>query len=864
MLLWRRPLPDASVATRTSGMVLLPSALYLAEGPNVLVFNPASGKELGRVRCAELGGQVKWLAIEDGRLCVMAGSAERAVIASQTWKVFGEAPPNFAKCKGLGAYDLATAKWLWTHKENDELLDEGLVGLCNGRLYYYVTGRHAVCREAKTGRVVWTNAKVAEKLKPVGMIDSRGHVGALVCTEKFLAFHRTNGGTAILSASDGEPLWTIKTTALLFSNDLLLRKGGGKWGDPPVFDAATGKPSEAMAKMSFGGGCGTFTLTPNLLCGQMGLTYDFKAGKDLDAFTGNGPLMHKTPCVAGSFVGEGMLFFGSASCMCNYTVRGTIVQSPAPSANSRSPQSPKRDGWPTTTMGSWRPGGPVQPLAVDAADWPTFRASPERGNANRAKVPMRPVVRWTWRPTPNAPKLASDFKAAAPDPLDSCREPVQATAAGHLVFAPGADGSVTALDLATGQVRWTHPTAGRLFAPPTIADGRCFIGSGDGQIYCVEASTGRLLWRYRAAPADRRIMIYGDLLCTWPITGGVLVHEGVAYAVAGILDADGTHVVALDAATGAPRWRQDTAGHLDPQRCTGIAGVGYAAIAGGRLWLRRDSFDLASGEVRPYTGLKKPQYEMTNNVLERYTGVFANRFLVTGGRRFFEEQFAVHEDRGHEKIDMVELAENGAGKSPAVTPWQFCRTMPAWDDHNLVALPMAHYLWSADGKNPPFVREEDLVCWDTPRTIADLHKTIEAATKDPRSPSAAQYRQLLVNRALWGKELDKRKGDQFLAPQQVWSAQKVRYIAAVLTANAVLAVHGTPAVPGMVVPGQAKPEKPAYGLTAYNRTDGKPLWEVALPPGEPLMDGLSVARDGTVLVRLLDGSLTAVGERSGR
>ncbi|MGA2619216.1 MAG: PQQ-binding-like beta-propeller repeat protein [Thermoguttaceae bacterium] len=843
VLLWRRKLPDASVATRTSGMVLLPDALYLAEGPNVLVFEPATGSKKGQIPCEQLGQQVKWLAIEAGRLCVMAGSAEEALFASQTWKVFGDAPRNFGKCQSLGAYDLSAGKWLWTHREEAESLDESLVGLCNGRLYYYVTGRHAACRETTTGNVLWTNAKVVEKLKPPpGNIDTRGHLGALICGGKFLAFHRTNAGTAICSATNGEPLWTIKATSLLFFNDLLIRKGGDNWGNPAVFEAATGTPAKNWPKMNFGSGCGTFTLTPNLLCGQFGLTYDFKVGKDLDLLTGNGPLAHKTPCLAGTFVGEGMLLFGSAACTCPYTVRGTIVQSPAPTEATPTPSQSSKQDTPRTSF-------PVQPPAVDAADWPAFRATVARGNASRAKVSMRPAIRWTWRPSPG---IAA---AAEVDPLDSRHEPTQATAAGTLVFATETDGSITALDLATGRVRWTFPTAGRLFAPPTIADGRCFIGSGDGQLYCVEANTGRPLWRYRVAPADRRIMVYGDLLSTWPITGGALVHEGVVYAVAGILDGDGTHVVALDAASGTLRWRQDAAGHLDSRRRTGIAGVGCPAIGSGRLWLRRDSFDLATGEVRPYAGLKKhPYYEMNNNVLERYTGVFANRFLVTGGRRSFEEQFAADNERGNENVSMMELTEQGTGKSPAVTPWQFCRNMPAWDDHNLVALPMAHYHWSADGKQPPCVREEDLVCWDTPRAVAELRKTIDVAMKDPNSP----YRQFLMNRGLWGKELDKRKGDQFQAPQQVWRREKPRYIAAVLADNAVLAAFGTPAVPGMVPPGKEKAAPAAYGLTAYDRADGKLLWEVALP-GEPLMDGLSIARDGTTLVRLLDGSLVAVG-----
>ena len=852
VLLWRRPLPDAAVATRTSGMVLLADALYLAEGPRVLVFDPATGKELSGVDCAELGEQVKWLAVERNTVYAMAGPAERRAIASQTWKVFGDPPRHFAQCGAMGAYDLAAGRWLWTHKEEDELLDEGFTGLCGGRLYYYVRGRHVACRAAGTGRVVWQNAKPAEKIAQFAKADFRGHIGAMVCTEKLLAVHKPSCGTLILSAADGEPLWSLTTVALLFDHDLLLRKGGPHWGKTPVFEAANGTPSATLGRVNFGGGCGAFTLTPNLLCGQMGVTYDFKAGKDLDAGTGCGPLLHKTPCLSGTFVGEGQLFYASVACTCNYTVRGVIAQAPAPQA----PLDGEKGPGPCLRA----PGGSKVPsLVVDAADWPVFRANPQRSNASSARVPSAAAVRWTWRSAQDPAGQDSRHASATPaesDPLDSDREPVQAVAAGGLVFAASSDGTVTALDLATGAVRWRFATGGRLFAPPTIADGRCFIGSGDGNVYSLEASSGRELWRRRVAPRDRRILVYGDLLSTWPITGGVLVQQGVVYAVAGIVDVDGTFVVAMDAANGEVKWFNPTSGHLDAYRRTGVAGVGFPAIGKGRLWLRRASYDLATGECRPCAVAKKPGYETANGVLDRYTGIFADAFLVTGGRRFFDQQFAVHEEQCHGLVQLMELAGDGTGKYPAVAPWPRCRIMPAWDGRNLIATPAAHYHWG--DKKPPVQREEDLLCWDTVRAVEELHKTIDAAALPTRSPSPLGYRFYLNDRTIEGKDLDRRKGEEFQAPQQIWMSHKPRYIAAVLAANAAVAAHGEPAVPGLAVPPKAKADEPRYGLTAYDRADGRPLWEVKLP-GEPLMDGLSIARDGTVLVRLLDGGVAAVG-----
>jgi hypothetical protein len=43
-----------------------------------------------------------------------------------------------------------------------------------------------------------------------------------------------------------------------------------------------------------------------------------------------------------------------------------------------------------------------------------------------------------------------------------------------------------------------------------------------------------------------------------------------------------------------------------------------------------------------------------------------------------------------------------------------------------------------------------------------------------------------------------------------------------------------------------------------DRATGQPLWRTALP-SEPLQDGLCVARDGSVTVQLLDGSICCLG-----
>ena len=71
-------------------------------------------------------------------------------------------------------------------------------------------------------------------------------------------------------------------------------------------------------------------------------------------------------------------------------------------------------------------------------------------------------------------------------------------------------------------------------------------------MYCLRARDGKLAWRFRAAPVDRRTVARNQVESLWPVHGSVLVQGGVAYAAAGrssYLDG-GIRMFALDPGTG--------------------------------------------------------------------------------------------------------------------------------------------------------------------------------------------------------------------------------------------------------------------------------------------------------------------------
>jgi len=55
-----------------------------------------------------------------------------------------------------------------------------------------------------------------------------------------------------------------------------------------------------------------------------------------------------------------------------------------------------------------------------------------------------------------------------------------------------------------------------------------------GTLICLEARTGRLLWKVRAPRPRNGSWRRGEMISRWPVRTGVLVDRGIAYFGAGI------------------------------------------------------------------------------------------------------------------------------------------------------------------------------------------------------------------------------------------------------------------------------------------------------------------------------------------
>ena len=129
-----------------------------------------------------------------------------------------------------------------------------------------------------------------------------------------------------------------------------------------------------------------------------------------------------------------------------------------------------------------------QRSAFSEDDWPTYRRDGARSGCT-------------------ADTVAAEVKPAWQQELGGrLSSPV---IAGGQVFLTSVDThQVLALDAETGKSLWSYTAGGRVDSPPTIYQGRVLFGSADGYVYCLRAADGTLIWRFRAAPMDRRMMAF--------------------------------------------------------------------------------------------------------------------------------------------------------------------------------------------------------------------------------------------------------------------------------------------------------------------------------------------------------------------
>jgi len=444
------------------------------------------------------------------------------------------------KPRRVVAVDIGTGRTLWEKKTVIAPLT--LTADANNVCFH--DGEKVVCLNRDDGKPKWSSKPVPRRK------DVPFNFGPRVVIYKDVVI--SAGGDRTMSAfalQSGKPMWTAKHDRGGYSSpeDLLIT-GGLIWTAPTTSSRDSGvytgiDPKTGEVKKTFKPGVNTYWFhhrcymakaTDNfLLPSRTGIEFvDFdKQQWQIHHWVRGGCLYGIMPC-------NGLVYAPPHNCACYPEAKLFGFNALAPASKSRSipldvPEEDRLQRGPAYDQKAH--GSPPVGLTNGENDWPTYRGSNARSGFTKQSLPA---------------KLGSAWDAKLGGRLTS---PVIAD--GKLYVAQIDQHTVHALDAKSGKPVWSFTAEGRVDSPPTISQGRVLFGSVDGHVYCLRADDGALIWRFRAAPQDRRLMAFEQLESVWPVHGSLLVQNGVVFAVAGrsnFLDG-GLRILQLDLATGKKR-----------------------------------------------------------------------------------------------------------------------------------------------------------------------------------------------------------------------------------------------------------------------------------------------------------------------
>ena len=426
---------------------------------------------------------------------------------------------------------------------------------------------------AATGREKWHSEASGwvgktEQGRPLGVQLCWYQAGVLILVARDRSVHA-------VSAEDGRHLWKTAPRQNFWGAEKPMFIDGLVWVPRPAgelrgrrsaqsmtflwegLDPTTGKVRKSIEVQGTGGSCGRPVATDRFLIWGKYITFaETKSGRVHKEFRGT-----VGPCSLHPLPANGLLYCHPAVCGCffvnRYAVRGFIALASEPTAWA---EEEKADAEMRLAKGPAydsaqedRPSG----AARQAGDWPTYRHDPARSGCASTEVATDLKLLWSERlAEPYSWSLSRDWLLSPFFYGELLSAPV--VAGGMVIVAVPDAHSVVALDADTGKHLWRFVAGARVDSPPAVEGDLCHFGAKNGWVYCLNAKDGRLVWRFRVAPAERRIMAFGQLESPWPVSGNVLVDKDIVLASAGRsgkLDG-GYWLRAIEARTGRFLWEK--------------------------------------------------------------------------------------------------------------------------------------------------------------------------------------------------------------------------------------------------------------------------------------------------------------------
>ena len=609
-ILWERDLPKGFMIHRNT-MIATDDGLLMGDHESCKFFDGNSGELSQQITVPEeiTDGQTwKWMAKCGDTLFALVGNPEVKVETQKSirrglghwpWGMwdghdYNDPRTSFGYGRTLVAYDLKTKKILW-HYRDDEFLDARAVCMNDDFIFCFSPEKMLIAVDNKTGKRAWKNtdedllAAIGANSKAQHYITGYATTTYIKCSKDYLFFAGPQREQMVVaSAHDGKLAWThpAGNLQLILRDDGIWAAGAQNTEGGYKFEYATGKildemPARRACTRATGGVDSIF----------------FRAhGGTVRILTETNTAQHiapmRPPCQDGVLISNGQLYWGPWMCGCQLSLYGNISLCPAPDGGI----TLSSDEIYENALTVYSENGKLDPFGVSEKDWLRYRGSDNRADGANVSIPEEVTLSWK-------KQIGSGELVSAP------------ITGGGRVFVADRNGVVQSLD-ANGDLVWKNYTDGPVYFPPALGkNGRLFVGSADGKIYAFAAKTGELLWTFRVGPKSRLIPVFGDLISTWPVSGGVAVDDntGTVYAAGGITHYDGTYVVAVDAASGALKASNTTSGTLSSEVDSGVSMQGNIRIAENELqFLGGGIYEVARYDLKTLACLNDPKVDITS------------------------------------------------------------------------------------------------------------------------------------------------------------------------------------------------------------------------------------------------------------
>jgi outer membrane protein assembly factor BamB len=163
-------------------------------------------------------------------------------------------------------------------------------------------------------------------------------------------------------------------------------------------------------------------------------------------------------------------------------------------------------------------------------DWPTYYGDAARSGVTKQNISKIHSLAW-------------EVKVSG--------SPTPCIAVGDQVFFGSTDECIYALNASNGKINWKYQTNGAIQSAPAYWNGRIYAGSDDGWLYALSAAEGKLLWKIQGGVSNRKQMAFETMSSLWPVRQGLAIDQGKIYFTAGFIPSQGLHAYSVDAITGA-------------------------------------------------------------------------------------------------------------------------------------------------------------------------------------------------------------------------------------------------------------------------------------------------------------------------